>query len=78
MPFGTTETKGGNRMKLIINGERQEHAPDTLADLLMALGYEGDWLATAVNGDVVPRAERDKITLNDGDRIEILAPKQGG
>lgn len=65
-------------MKLIINGEPKELSPGTLADLLTALDYEGDWLATAVNGDLVPRAEREKITLNDGDRIEILAPKQGG
>ena len=65
-------------MKLIINGEPQELSPGTLADLLAALDHEGDWLATAVNGDLVPRAEREKIMLNDGDRIEILAPKQGG
>lgn len=65
-------------MKLIINGEQQEVQAGTLAALLSALDYEGDWLATAVNGDLVPRAERAQTTLNDGDRIEILAPKQGG
>jgi len=65
-------------MKLIVNGEQQELSTATLADLLAALDYEGDWLATAVNGDLVPRTERNRVTLNDGDRIEILAPKQGG
>ncbi|HWU61301.1 MAG TPA: sulfur carrier protein ThiS [Ensifer sp.] len=65
-------------MKLIINGEPQELFTATLADLLATLDYEGDWLATAVNGDLVPRTERNRVTLNDGDRIEILAPKQGG
>ena len=65
-------------MKLIVNGEPQELSTTTLADLLAALDYEGDWLATAVNGDLVPRTERNRVTLNDGDRIEILAPKQGG
>jgi sulfur carrier protein len=65
-------------MKLIINGEQKDIEAGTLATLLSALDYEGDWLATAVNGDLVPRAERAQTTLNDGDRIEILAPKQGG
>ena len=65
-------------MKLIVNGEPQELSTTTLADLLAALDYEGDWLATAVNGDLVPRTERNRVALNDGDRIEILAPKQGG
>lgn len=65
-------------MKLIINGEEQQIEAGTLSALLTALDYEGDWLATALNGDLVPRAERSRTTLNDGDRIEILAPKQGG
>lgn len=65
-------------MKLVVNGEDQNVAAETLAGLLTALGYEGEWLATAVNGDLVPRAARDLQLLKDGDRIEILAPKQGG
>ena len=65
-------------MKLIINGEQKDIEASTLAALLTALDYEGDWLATAINGDLVPRAERAQTALNDGDRIEILAPKQGG
>lgn len=65
-------------MKLIINGEQQEIEVNTLTALLTALDYEGDWLATAVNGDLVVRGERARTVLQDGDRIEILAPKQGG
>lgn len=65
-------------MKLIINGDEQQIEAGTLSALLTALDYEGDWLATALNGDLVPRAERAQTALNDGDRIEILAPKQGG
>lgn len=65
-------------MKLIINGEERQIEAGTLSALLTALDYEGDWLATALNGDLVPRAERARTALNDGDRIEILAPKQGG
>ena len=47
-------------------------------ELLAALDYEGDWLATAVNNDLVHKARRAEFQLNDGDRIEILSPMQGG
>ncbi|UJW74951.1 sulfur carrier protein ThiS [Rhizobium sp. SL42] len=65
-------------MKLTINGEPQDCAAATLAELLTALEYEGDWLATAVNGDLVHREDRPRYQLNQGDRIEILSPMQGG
>jgi sulfur carrier protein len=65
-------------MKLTVNGEALELDAGSLADLLSKLDYEGDWLATAVNGDLVHREERDAHTLKEGDRIEILSPMQGG
>ncbi|ESZ70054.1 sulfur carrier protein ThiS [Mesorhizobium sp. M0976] len=65
-------------MKLMVNGEAHEVAATTLAGLLAALDYEGDWLATAVNSDLVHKANRAEFQLNDGDRIEILSPMQGG
>lgn len=65
-------------MKLIVNGEAHEVAATTLAELLAALDYEGDWLATAVNSDLVNKANRAEFQLSDGDRIEILSPMQGG
>ncbi|MDD9333585.1 MAG: sulfur carrier protein ThiS, partial [Bartonella sp.] len=42
------------------------------------LGYEGNWLATAVNSEVVSLDERSQFVLHEGDRIEILSPMQGG
>lgn len=65
-------------MKLIVNGEAHEVAAATLAELLAALDYEGNWLATAVNGDLVHTTERTLFQLKDGDQIEILSPMQGG
>ncbi|MDX8444884.1 sulfur carrier protein ThiS [Mesorhizobium captivum] len=65
-------------MKLIVNGEALDSAAATLAALLAELDYEGDWLATAVNSDLVHKANRAEFRLNDGDRIEILSPMQGG
>ena len=65
-------------MTFIINGEEQEVAAATLADLLAALDYQGEWLATAVNGELVHREERTGFPLSERDRIEILSPMQGG
>jgi sulfur carrier protein len=61
-----------------VNGEGQKMMVETLGELLAALDYDSDWLATAVNGELVPAGERQGHTLSDGDRIEILSPMQGG
>ncbi|MDG4902106.1 MULTISPECIES: sulfur carrier protein ThiS [unclassified Mesorhizobium] len=65
-------------MKLIVNGQAHEVAAETLAALLSELDFQGSWLATARNGDVVPAKERDRCRLTDGDRVEILSPMKGG
>lgn len=65
-------------MKLTINGEEHELQATTLAELLQRLEFEGDWLATAVNGELVRKADRADHRLQDSDRIEILSPMQGG
>jgi thiamine biosynthesis protein ThiS len=65
-------------MKLTVNDEEHELAATTLADLLTLLDYEGEWLATAVNGELVHRGDRAGHPLKDRDRIEILSPMQGG
>lgn len=65
-------------MKLTVNDEEHELPATTLADLLTLLEYEGEWLATAVNGELVHRADRASHALKDRDRIEILSPMQGG
>ncbi|KQY11436.1 sulfur carrier protein ThiS [Rhizobium sp. Root482] len=65
-------------MKLTINGEDHQTEIAVLSDLLVWLDYEGDWLATAVNGELVHREDRLGFALNDRDRIEILSPMQGG
>lgn len=65
-------------MWLEINGERRELAAASLAEALEELGFAESIVATAVNGDFVPIAERGATHLNEGDRIEIVAPMQGG
>lgn len=39
-------------MRLTVNGEDHDLAVATLAELLATLDFEGDWLATAVNGEL--------------------------
>jgi sulfur carrier protein len=65
-------------MKLTINGEDHQTDISDLSQLLTSLDYEGDWLATAVNGELVHRGERTGFVLSDRDRVEILSPMQGG
>lgn len=65
-------------MRLIINGEAQIIEAATLSQLLTILDYQGEWLATAINGELIHREERDGHRLADNDRIEILTPMQGG
>lgn len=65
-------------MKLIVNGDSLEVRARTLAALLTELNYQGNWLATARNGEVVSAKDRTTCALADNDRIEILSPMKGG
>jgi sulfur carrier protein len=65
--------------KITLNGEPRPIADgDTLADLVAALGQPPQALATAVNGEFVPRSARDTVTLRDGDAVFTFQPIQGG
>lgn len=65
-------------MDLMINGKAQAVQAQTLPELLIELGYGEGRFATAVNGDIVHRADRAAVQLNTGDKIEVVAPMQGG
>ena len=65
-------------MKLVVNGEPQEIQARTLAEALQSLDFGEAKIATAINGEFVPAREREATTLKEGDRIEIVAPRQGG
>lgn len=64
-------------MKIVLNGEPRDVAAETLSALLEECGFSGR-VATAVNENFVPSSMRVAHRLNDGDRIEVLAPMQGG
>ena len=65
-------------MRIYVNGDQREIEPATLALALGALGYGGKKVATALNGRFVPARARAATQLSDGDKIEVVAPMQGG
>jgi sulfur carrier protein len=65
-------------MTLFVNGVARAIDAATLAQVLDALDYGEAKVATALNGEFVPARSREATPVNEGDRIEILAPRQGG
>ena len=64
---------------ITVNGESHSIADGaTLADLVAALGQPPQALATAVNGEFVPRGAREGVHLDDGDAIFTFQPITGG
>ena len=65
-------------MRLVVNGEPRDVSAATLAEAVQSLDFGEAKVATALNGEFVPARARASTPVNDGDRIEILAPRQGG
>jgi sulfur carrier protein len=64
---------------LTVNGEsRQEPSGISLAGLIASLDHNPQGLATAVNQVFVPRTEREKRVLVDGDAVFTFQPITGG
>ncbi|HUC45374.1 MAG TPA: sulfur carrier protein ThiS [Hyphomicrobiaceae bacterium] len=63
---------------VLVNGERTETGAVSLAELVAQLGHGEEAVATALNGDFVPRQARASTPLRPGDKVEIVAPRQGG
>ncbi len=65
-------------MQITLNGDTREIASLTLAAALDELGYGGARVATAVNETFIPSKLRASRELSEGDRLEVLTPRQGG
>jgi sulfur carrier protein len=64
---------------ITLNGEpRQLREGATLADLIAALDQPPQALATAVNGEFVPRDARAQRPLREGDAVFTFQPITGG
>ncbi|MEM9045860.1 MAG: sulfur carrier protein ThiS [Pseudomonadota bacterium] len=65
-------------MTIWLNGVETRVETTRLDQLIDDLGYGAAKVATALNGDFVPKAQRPTTEVKPGDRLEILAPLQGG
>jgi len=64
-------------MKITVNGNSHNTQANNLEDLLIELQYKGK-IATALNESFVPLNERKNTVLKYDDRVEIVAPMEGG
>jgi sulfur carrier protein len=64
---------------ITLNGETRQLPPgQTLADLVSTLAAPPQSLATAINGEFVPRDARAARPLADGDAVFTFQPITGG
>jgi sulfur carrier protein len=65
-------------MRILVNGVWRESSASGLDSVLVELGYRDVVVSTAVNGEFIATGARAGTLLADGDRVEVLAPMQGG
>ena len=68
-------------MRVLLNGEPRELADgETVAGAVGASGApeSGQGVAVAIDGEVVRRAEWERTTLREGQRVEVVRAVQGG
>ena len=64
---------------VIVNGkERQLEGPTNLQEYVESLGVNVNHIAVAHNGNVLRRDEMPSVTLEEGDRLEIVRAVGGG
>ena len=63
---------------IVINGVPQTTAAQTLAQWVDAQSLAANAVATAVNGQFVPRTLRAQTPLREGDTIVTFQPIEGG
>lgn len=73
-----SQSNVGSRLRISVNGEPCTTEARTLAELVAEAGFADARIATAVNGDFVPQRARAARSLAEGDRVEIVSPRQGG
>lgn len=65
-------------MTIVLNGEVFETTSTNLLALLTEIELDEAVVATALNGEFIAGSEREETLITEGDRIEVLAPMQGG
>ena len=66
-------------MKIRLNGESKEiEDGTTLPSLVESLSLAPERIAVELNGEVVRRSDWPRVTLNEGDRVEVVHFVGGG
>jgi sulfur carrier protein len=66
-------------ISLQINGKKVElDRPTALLDYLDKLGVNPRTVAVEHNGEIIPRTSFTRVTLRDGDNVEIVRMVGGG
>jgi sulfur carrier protein len=68
------------KLKIIVNGETREYAPDSLLSYLRAKNITPDTggVAVAVNNSIIPRSQWANFVPKADDTIEIITAVSGG
>jgi sulfur carrier protein len=72
------QSEVAEHIQIHVNGEAARTKAASLADLVTERGFAEGAVATALNGEFVARHARAATQLSAGDRVEIVAPRQGG
>lgn len=67
-----------HEIEIVVNGQAVVTGAKSVADLVAGQALAGRRIATAVNGQFIAGPQRATTTLNPGDRVEIVSPRQGG
>lgn len=65
-------------LHITLNGAAATTRARTVSELVDLQQLAALKIATAVNGRFVPEGKRVTTPLRDGDRVEIVSPRQGG
>ena len=66
-------------VKITVNGKPMDVEPGlTIEGLLTLLNVKREFMAVALNRDVLTKSSYDTVKLSEGDKIEIVRPMGGG
>ncbi len=65
-------------MNIILNGTSQQLDSANLEDIVRRVCKNPAHVIAELNGDIIAGTERPKVTLKDGDRLELVSFVGGG
>ncbi len=79
MPASPHSPSPSAKLSIRVNGTSQEvHADTTVAAWVAAQGWHPHQVAVEVNGELVPRGERESVCFQAGDKVETVTLVGGG